>query len=468
MQKNTTLSIFIGTSMRTTLLALASSSAYAAVDYAWLDAPVTVNEIVNVDDAQQLTEQFSFSSETSFVNALDNNLFDDAGIYQFAQQTGADPYAAATFNIVGGHVTLTTDPGSSSIQMSSSVPQFNQTFNGTTRDQSSQLLKKWIDTNAGVLQPGFVSGTNPSAPSLLNPISGAGPASPVSFIPASDMSIDINGGLSSNFLTRSASEKDSSSVATRFSNYCTNQKCAQFYSIPISYTKELGNEWAVLFKLPLTFIDTAGVSSYSIALSSGLRIPVSRYLNMGRFKWDVIPLVSVGGVGSDQAATQTSLVYSGGIQSNFGFAIGSGYSLVVQNQYNHFITDSAARFITNNQRLNNDIINDVYRNGLQLAKNFDYQLLGRTLIASIFFVDTRFSGDALAIDNQQEFGFDIGLKAITGAASADFAVSDVVSADKITKKIKSEVAANDIKIGISYMRAKNIDDAVSANLGWSF
>ncbi len=447
-----------------TLLALLSSSAYADIDYSLLSAPITVIETVNVDESQQLTEMLKFTSEDVFAKALNNNLFDDASIYKIAL---TDPYASATFNVVGGKVTLTTNQGSGNIEMSSSISRFNHLFKGTTRNDSSHLLKQWFDANAGL-----VSATT-SAPSVLNPITGGGPASPVSFIPSSDAQLDMNGGLSSQFLGRSAKLKDndkdgSLGIATRFSNFCTNQKCAQFYSLPIGYTKELGNEWALLFKLPLTYIDTAGVSSYSIALSSGLRIPISRYLHTGPFKWDLIPLFNIGGVGTDQTNINTSLLYAGGVQSNFGFMIGNGYSLVLQNQYSHFTTASTGPLLRNNQRVTYDVVNDVYRNGLQLGKQMNYQLFGRTLMASIFFADTRFSGDALAIHNQQEIGFDIGLKALTKHTPIEFAVKDAVSAAKVKNKIKSEIAGSDIKLGITYTRAKNIDDALSANLGWTF
>lgn len=466
MQQKTNTAVFIK-STGLALLCAWATAADAAVDYSLLTAPVNVNEVVDINQVQQLNEAFSFTTEGQFVTAVDNNLFTYASIYQLA---GVDPYASASFNIVGGSATLITQQGSSSIQMTSAVPLFNQTFNGTTRIQSSHLLKQWLDANAGLIQPSFQSPVN--KPSPLNPIYGAGPGSPVSLIPSTDMSIDINGGLGNRFLSRGSSAQGDDldnrvSVATRFSNYCADQQCARFYSVPIGYVKELSNEWALLFKLPLTYIDSAGTSSYSVSLSSGVRVPVSHYLNLGRFKWDLIPLFSIGGVGSDLPGTQTSLVYAGGLQSNFGFPIGNGYSLVIQNQYNHFITTSAGPFVVNGATAQTDLINDVYRNGVQLAKDFNYKLFGRAVIASLFFADTRFSGDVLAINNQQEIGFDIGLKAST-ASSLDFNIGDVASVGKIKKKIKSEIAANDIKLGVTYTRAKNIDDAFSVNLGWTF
>lgn len=461
--------IFIKYPAQLALLSLLTSNAVAAVDYSLLNAPVNVNETVDIGGTQQLTETLNFSSEAAFVTALDNNLFDDASIYSLA---GIDPFTTATFNIVGGNVTLTTHQGSGGIQMASSVPLFNQTFNGTTRNASSHLLKQWIDANAGLVQTGGTSSSGGQQTSPLNPIFGGGPASPVSFMPSSDAGIDINGGLSNRFLRRNsendADQDNSVGISTRFSNYCTNQKCAQFYSLPVSFSKKLADEWALLFKLPLTYIDTNGVASYSIALSTGLRIPLSRLFNMGRFKWDVIPLFGIGGVSSDQPTTPTSLVYSGGLQSNFGFMISDSYSLIMQNQYTHFTTSPTSPFVQNGLRFNSDLINDIYRNGLQLAKEFNYQLFGRMVIASLFFADTRFRGDALAIDNQQEIGFDIGLKAVKHAKPADFGLADVASANNITKKVKSEIIANDIKLGITYTRAKNIDDAISANLGWTF
>ncbi len=275
-----------------------------------------------------------------------------------------------------------------------------------------------------------------------------------------------------NVLQQGPNKESTVSLAARFSNYSAYGKDVNIYTLPLSKTWEFGNGWAALFNLPLSYIDTVGKSSYSVALGTGIRIPVSKYVNTGPFNWNLIPLFRVGAVGSDQNISETSVIYSGGLQSDLGFAIGEGYSLVIQNQYNHYLATSVASFA--NVKLNGkllaipDIHNNVYRNGMHLIKDFNYKLFGRGLTSGFFFADTRFSGGLLAVNNQQEIGLDIGIKALPKLPSPDFNLTDVFSTDKIAKKVKDEIDTNDIKIGFTYTRAHGFDNAYSVNAGWTF
>ena len=54
--------------------------------------------------------------------------------------------------------------------------------------------------------------------------------------------------------------------------------------------------------------------------------------------------------------------------------------------------------------INYDMQNTVFRNGLMLTGDFGLRLADRPLLLSAFAVDTRFTGDAVFIQNYQEFG----------------------------------------------------------------
>lgn len=370
-----------------------------------------------------------------------------------------NPFTTINFDIQGNKIEIISSADSNSIQLTSNSLDINQSFNESTRNQSIKALGNWLKDNAGNLIAKLNSGT-------LGRVTG-NPSSFVSQMSNFDQGID-----SLNVLQQEPNKESTLTLAARFSNYSAYGKDVNIYTLPLSKTWEFGNGWTALFNLPLSYIDTVGKSSYSVALGTGIRIPVSKYINTGPLNWNLIPLFRVGAVGSDKNVSETSVIYSGGIQSDLGFAIGDGYALVVQNQYNHYLATSVASFA--NVKLNGklleipDIHNDVYRNGMQLIKDFNYKLFGRTLTSDLFFADTRFVGGALAVDNQQEIGFDIGIKALSKASSPDFNLADAFSTDKIVKKVKGEIDANDIKIGFTYTRAHNFDNAYSVNAGWTF
>lgn len=442
------------------ILSLLPVSAHAlnASDYSFFTIPVTVTATSTNSSGSTITDSFSFSNFSDLETAFNGGRFtSDTDFYNAAGGDGIiKPFTTMNFDIQGNDLTLTSGANLSAIEVSSNTLGINQSFDGGSRSQSLKDLGNWFKDNAGNL----VAKLNGGA---MGRVTG-NPSSFVSQMASFDQGID---GLS----VLGAGKENTVSLAARFSSYSAYGKSVDLYTLPLSYSWEFGNGWAALFNLPLTYIDNNGVSSYSAALGTGIRIPVSQYINTGPLKWNLIPLFRVGAVGSDKNLAETSVIYSGGIQSDLGFIIGDGYALMVQNQYNHYLATSVGNFV--NVKINGnlliipDIHNDVYRNGMQLVKDFNYKLFGRTLTGDFFFADTRFSGDALVVNNQQEIGFDIGLRA-SKVSAPEFTFSDALSADKITNKAKGEIAANDIKIGFTYTRAHNFDNAYAVNAGWTF
>ncbi len=284
------------------------------------------------------------------------------------------------------------------------------------------------------------------------------PASHVSQMSYYDSVIDSNGvaagNLSGNSKVLAAGDATTSTYKSRFTanfrfaNYSLDATSAQLYTLSLGYNWELGNGWGVLLNAPFTYVETGVGSntniSYRVSLGAGVRIPVTNYLNLGRVKWDIIPLFRVGGVGlGTHLYDNTSVAYSGGVQSNIGSPLGYGFSAVMQNQYTYNTDTSLA-----NQQLSNVNVRDinvhVYRNSVQLIKDFDAQLFGKTITTSVSAADVRFDNtQSTKVDNQQEFGFNIGLKG-------------------------NGVAANLVRLNMTYTKAPGYNDAFSVNIGGSF
>jgi len=440
---------------------LLCNSAYSA-DF----SPITTTVNTTYPDGQQFSETYTFSSEDQFSEVIDQKIINNP-VYS---QHGERPEVVATADIQGNIVVIRSVANSNTITMTSESLGINETFDATSRKDSVKLLEDWSKDNTGRV---FQKVNAVSKLSTIGGVSGYIPRTP-----AFDSGID-GSGLSSNVLKELAGEEREShlSILTGFSSFSANGKTADVYTLPVNYNKELGKGWALLFNVPLTYIDTDGVSSYSGSLGTGLRIPVSRYIDTGKVKWDVVPLFRVGAIGSEQNNVETSIIYSGGIQSNVGLPLGSGFSMVIQNQYNYYAVTSITAY--SNIKVNGNIVdiptitNSIYRNGVQLVKDFNYKLFGRTLMADISFADIRLSGTTLAIDNQQEIGFDIGLRTLS---KSKFKLDILDTADtvlkmdkaKMMKTAKDKWAGSEFKLGFKYTEATGIDSAYGLSTSFSY
>jgi hypothetical protein len=415
------------------LLGLVTTSAHAA--------NFTTNDFLNfkklIEQTGTVPSTFSFNGSSTIYSFTSFDAFwTQAKKLSVSEITG-------DLNFQGRIVHF--DATKTSITLSSAdIPSLNGKFTNLT------ALQKYIEDNtAKIIAESNNGGLGNQA---------GNPASHVSQMSYYDSILDSNGVAAGNLTgnTKILSAGDTVGSANksrftsnfRFANYKLGMTSAQLYTLALGYNWELGNGWGVLVNAPLTYVETGVGSntntSYRISAGAGLRIPVSNYLNLGRVKWDVIPLFRVGGVGlGTHLYDNSSIAYSAGVQSNIGAALGYGFSAVMQNQYTYNTDSSMA-----NQKLNGvnvpDINVHVYRNGIQVIKDFDAQLFGKTITTSASFADIRFdNSQSKQVDNQQEYGFNIGLKG-------------------------DGVAANIVRLNFTYTTAPGYNDAFAVNIGGSF
>ena len=349
-------------------------------------------------------------------------------------------------NLQGKQATFTTIKNSDQIVLTSKeIPSLNgvtissKTNPDGTKTLASTELKNYLTSNKAeildTVNNGAVSG---GANGLSN--HAGNPASHVAQMSYYDSVIDGNGVAAGNGAGAPAESRFSSSF--RFSNYSQNSDNAKLYTVSLGYNWELGNGLGLLFNMPLTYVDTtisdATHSSGRVSVGAGLRIPVSEYLHIDAVRWDVVPLLRGGAVGlGNKIWNNTSIAYSGGVQSNVGRSLGYGFTLVVQNQYTY--NTDASQYSPRPPDTNVS----VFRNGFLLAKDFSRQWFGKTVTASFTFADVRFDSNKPGLNNQQEFGFNVGLK-------------------------DHDAAPNLLRLNVTYTNATNYDDTVSVNLGGAF
>ncbi len=429
-------------------------------------SPITSNVEITYLDGQQFLETYTYSTAQEFSDTIDHQIINNP-----AYDRGIDlPQLLANSNVQGNSVIVTSASNSTQITLSSESLGIHETFDGGTRKASAKLLETWIKDNTGVF---FQKVNAQSTLSTIGGVSGYLPRTP-----GLDGSIDGSGSDANVLKELAGTERESHlSILTGFASYNAKGGSADVYSLPINYDWELNKGWALLFNVPLAYIDTNGIASYSGSIGTGLRIPVSNYINTGKLKWDLIPLFRVGAIGSEQNNIESSIIFSGGLQSNLGIPLGDGYAVALQNQYSYYSVESIKAYtdaLLNNTSLDIPAItNSIVRNSVQLVKDFDYKLFGRTVMADISFADTRISGTKLAIDNQQEIGFAIGLRAESKEQpnlKSMETLSEVMALDrqKLEKKARAKLAATEFKINFKYTIAAGVDSAYSFNASVSF
>lgn len=448
------------------LCSIALMYATASVSNAADFSPITAQVEITYLDGQQYFETYSYSTAQEFSDTIDHKIINNP-----AYDRGIDlPQLLANSDVQGNAVVMTSASNSTQITLTSESLGIHETFDGGSRKASARLLETWVKDNTGIF---FKKVNAQSTLSTIGGVSGYLPRTP-----GLDGSIDGSGTDANVLKELAGTERESHlSILTGFASYNAKDRSADVYSLPINYDWELNKGWALLFNVPLTYIDTNGISSYSGSIGTGLRIPVSNYVKTGKLKWDLVPLFRVGAIGSEQNNIESSIIFSGGLQSNLGIPLTNGYAMVVQNQYTYYAVESIKAYtdaLLNNTSLDIPAItNSIFRNSVQLVKDFDYQLFGRTVMADISFADTRISGTKLAIDNQQEIGFDIGLRAASKEKpdlKSMETVSEVMAFDrqKLEKKARAKLAATEFKINFKYTIAAGIDSAYSFNASVSF
>jgi len=367
--------------------------------------------------------------------------------YDSQSALGIDPAAVINADVLGARIRLSGAANDPSLHLSSSDIQVDQVFNGNTREESLRMLSDWAKANASDL----IKRANSLTP--LNAVAGT-PFSAQGTMLKEDFFITENtaGSIAADGVT-----ENRISLAARFSNYTIGNRDANVITLPLGYTWNFKNGYALIFNLPLTYADIGGTPSYSASLGMGLKLPVSNWLPM-EHSWAITPVVRVGAVGSDKNIANASTLYSGGLLSEYDMPLANGI-LGFKNMYSYYVTSSVSQYLdlkVNDVKINvPDITNSIFKNGIYYSRYLGPQFWGRKLSGTVFFADTRFTGSALYANSQQEVGFNFGLAPNDSHANSTGSF------------LRRQLDAQDLRLGFSYTSANQID-GFSANFGFTF
>lgn len=256
------------------------------------------------------------------------------------------------------------------------------TFNGATRDESQQLFADWL-RGQGSSQVNEVL-RYAAATTSIDPVAGNPNAAMNQFVAADfgrALEASVDGG------------QAGFGMAARFGSFTAAGYNSRSLSVPLNQTFVLSENDTIELDLPLTWTNTEGAQSYGGNLGMLYRRKVFDW-------WTLQPSFRVGGVGSIDLGGGSG-VYSAALNSTIQFPVTDEIRMTIANGVTYVSTFPVS---IGSYSVNYDMQNTVFRNGIVLTGDFGIRLADRALLLSAFAVDTRFTGDAVYIENYQEFG----------------------------------------------------------------
>lgn len=324
-------------------------------------------------------EQGSINETRSFTSILD--LFDK---YENGELdtiiNGYDKMAPASgsINFRGIMMYLDFDAGNN---LTLKVPNIDidMTFNSIdgTQESSFDALTDYLKANQNDLLKKILNATVSETPYDL--VAG-NPNSMMSMMVNSSYNISQNNlyGAMMSYLSPNASKHNFSFQGEDVS--------ATIFSLPLGYSFNFGDSgWALIFDMPLTYMDIDGSVSYAAQLGMSLNIPLTSY-------WNVILSGRAGAIGSEDMLSGGAL-FGGSIASNLKIPVGN-WEFGMTNLAG-IIKDFSLKVA--DYEIEYDLQNYAFKNGLNIAYNFTDKY--STMLEYNY---TFYTGDKLFIDKYHE------------------------------------------------------------------
>ncbi|MGK7871259.1 hypothetical protein [Falsiroseomonas sp. E2-1-a20] len=367
----------------------------------FLSEPVQARDIYEgVFTVDGQTTRAGTNNAEDFANLLNNN-----GLSSLFANYSTLSQATVDASLRGVPAQLSYDFASTALRLVIPSAGVDETFTGATRDESQDLALEWLKGRGGdaltrVLQQAV-------ATTSIDPVAG-NPNSLMSQMGASDfgsaLGLGGKGGGRYGF-------------GARFGSYSAQGYDTDVYTLPLSTSFDLDNGRALLLDVPLTLTSTEAAQSYSGSFGVGLRLPI----NIGlpdTLAWSLTPMLRGGGVGSVDIGAVGGM-WSASLTSSLQWQARPGTRLVLGNMISRLQTLPVN---VSGYGVSYELTNVMYRNGIVATQDIG-TWFNRNVQATVFAVDTRFTGDELYIKNYQEYGgyFSFG-QSIAGGASLPLSV----------------------------------------------
>jgi len=323
-----------------------------------------------------------------------------------------------------------------------SIPSIgvSETFSGTTRDNSVDVLTDWLKKEGGS-----------TVEKMMKELAKVSAVDPIAGNPNSMMGLSVSNDFSNGFMnvaskqttpnTSNTSSSNNIMIAPTYSSLDIDDTKSDSYTLPLAYSFNFDRDSRenLTFSIPVTYTEVQGAKSGSLGLGMAYSKPVTD-------DWVLTPAVSYGVAGSVDLGSFAQVV-SASLTSSYSWDLPSDYTLSMGNMVGYYTT---VKFIDNDYAYNPGIQNIVYRNALML--NIPTNALINDTSLETFVIDTRYTGTDLYMEEYQEYGVSYGYDSIN---------LNVLS-DKTTDAIRRS-----LKIGLSYLNSSQ-GNGFKVNFGFTF
>ena len=316
----------------------------------------------------------------------------------------------------------------------------NESFEGNTRDESNQLFEDWMKKN----------GTE-TMERIMKELAKVSPVDPIAGNSNSVMFKSVESDFTSGFLNTASKQNNSTSAGTEnqntfsiapsFKSLDVDGKNSNSYTLPLEYSfvsKDNANQ-KLAFKLPVSYTEVEGATSYSLGLGLAYYQPITE-------EWTITPSLGYSMVGSVDLGTLAQ-VGSASLTSSYTYEINESQRLSLGNMVGYY---STVKFYSGDYAYDPGIKNVVYRNALMYSIDTD-NLMNNTSI-DLYAINTKFTGTELYNDQYNEFGFSFGYNKVN--------INILSDKEKLAYK-------RAMKIGASYLTSEN-ESGVKINFGFTF
>ncbi len=334
--------------------------------------------------------------------------------------------ALASFNSVPTQLSFAA--GSSALQFRIPALGINETFQGSSRDDSMEKFNDYLKNNDIVGRILNYQAKN----SPFSPITGQGGLIPTTISADFDTSFtDVVSQVGGQPPVPEGGVGNQVQLNASMGFGKVGATDTKVYSLPLSYAfrNSIDPRRQLILQLPITYSDIGGAKTVQAGLGVAYRFPMSDH-------WTLTPNVKYSAVGSTDLATVAS-VYSFTLGSAYVMEF-KGFDVAIGNMLGIY---KSARLKAGDYSFDPGITTTGMRNGIMLLQ--PVTLGGSKLSLEYSFIDTRYFGDKPFADNSQEIGLTLGTN-------------------------KSALSARSyLRAGLSYVRAKE-SHSVRLNFGYWF
>ena len=326
----------------------------------------------------------SFDSAEDIIDEFENDFSSTLASYT------QDSVAIANIDFRGVALIASFPEAGPSLRVQVPGCNFDQTFSGTTRNDSVNQFEDFFEQNNEDLLTCVAQDAVRNTP--VDPVAG-NPNSLMATMAASDFDMSFDTDQVS--AEGQGRNPNVGRLGLQFGRFSSGGFDGNNYTIPLRYTHSLNGGYGIVIDAPVNMLTVSGARAYSGSFGVGVRLPLTE-------QWSLTPVARFGAVGSMDFAS-ASFIYSAAMSSRVSFDF-DNFGIDVGNMFGFYQTGSVS---VGDYESDYDLTNYLSRHGLRVSGDLPFSVFGRMPNSDLSVVRTDFLGDDLFISGYTDISASI-------------------------------------------------------------